>query len=104
LKGDYQWRLRRKTAATGANRLRDKFSLVRLVEEIPRKAGLFRVFQEKCSRISLQLRLRGGGSRIRTPDTLLGFALRSRVLATYRDLRLEMSILEKRIRLGEGIE
>jgi hypothetical protein len=33
----------------------------RFVEEIPRKVGLFPIFQEQRRRISLQLRLHGGG-------------------------------------------
>ena len=43
---DYQWRLRRKTAETRVKRARRRFSLVQLADEISRKAGLFRIFQE----------------------------------------------------------
>ena len=43
------------------------YSLVRFVEEMTRKVGLFRIFRGQCSRISLQLRLYGGGrSQVRT--------------------------------------
>jgi hypothetical protein len=45
-------------------------SLVRFVEQMSRKAGLFRVFSGQCTKISLQLRLRGGGRGIRTPGTV----------------------------------
>src|ERR1019366_6349054 len=45
----------------GSDATERSFSLVRFVEEIPRKVGLFRLFQEKRSRVSLQWRLRGGG-------------------------------------------
>ena len=46
------------------------FSPVRLGGQMSRKAGLFRVFRGLYCKISLQLRLAGGGKWIRTPDTL----------------------------------
>ena len=49
-------------------------SLVRFVEQVSRKAGLLRVFDAFCNRVSLHLRLRGGGKWIRTVNTL--FAIR----------------------------
>ena len=49
-------------------------SLVRLVTANMRKAGLFRIFRDQCSRVSLQSRLRGGEGGIRTPDTRQGMA------------------------------
>jgi|SRR5271166_4446930 len=55
---------------------------VRFVEEIPRKVGPFRLFQEQRSRVSLQLRLHGGGRWIRTLGPLLVNALTSRVSAS----------------------
>jgi hypothetical protein len=67
----------------------EQLSLVRLAKEIPRKPGPFRTFQDRQTGVSLQLRLNGGGSRIRTSDTLLGYALSSHVLAAYRNLRPE---------------
>jgi hypothetical protein len=45
-------------------------SLVRFLEQISRKPGLLRVFHTLCNRVSLRLRLRGGGKWIRTPDTV----------------------------------
>src|SRR5271169_5051954 len=48
----------------GSDAAQRPFSLVRFVEEIPRKVGLFRLFQEKPSRVSLQLRLAGGGGSL----------------------------------------
>src|ERR1017187_7673857 len=62
---------REKNRCNGSDAAERSFSLVRFVEEIPRKVGLFRLFQEKRSRVSLQWRLRGGGrSQVRT--VLLG--------------------------------
>ena len=67
LKGDYQWRLQRKTAVTGVKRFRRQSSLVQLAEESPREARLFRIFHEQRSGVSLHLRLNGGGrSQVRT--------------------------------------
>src|ERR1035438_10163301 len=47
-----------KTRCNGSDAAQRPFSLVRFVEEIPRKVGLFPIFQEQRRRISLQLRLR----------------------------------------------
>ena len=59
----------------GSDAAQRPFSLVRFVEEIQRKVGPFRLFQEQRSRVSLQLRLHGGGrSQVRTllrPNSLL---------------------------------
>jgi hypothetical protein len=57
---------REKNRCNGSDAAERSFSLVRFVEEIPRKVGLFRLFQEKRSRVSLQLRLRGGEGGIRS--------------------------------------
>ena len=46
------------------------FCPVRLGGQMSRKAGLFRVFRGQYCKISLQLRLAGGGKWIRTPDTV----------------------------------
>jgi hypothetical protein len=56
---------------TAARRLMWQFSLVQMAEEIPRKPGLFRTFQGRQTKVSLQLRLYGGEEWIRTIDTAL---------------------------------
>ena len=60
-----------KNLCNGSDVAHRLFSLVRFVEEIPRKVRLFRIFQGQCPWVSLQLRLYGGGrSQVRT--VLLG--------------------------------
>src|ERR1019366_9337111 len=61
---------REKNRCNGSDAAERSFSLVRFVEEIPRKVGLFRLFQEKRSRVSLQWKLRGGGRGNRTPGSV----------------------------------
>ena len=70
-----------------------------MLVEYREKPAFFAYFTGNVRRISLQLRLHGGGNRIRTPDTPLVYALRCRVSATYRSLRLETRVLEKPIRV-----
>src|ERR1017187_6167317 len=88
----------------GSDATERSFSLVRFVEEIPRKVGLFRLFQEKRSRVSLQWRLRGGGRWIRTLSPVSSCWVRSYLSATYGDFIPGPSVAEKRIRLGYAIE
>lgn len=72
---------REKNRCNDSDVARRSFSLVWFLEEIPRKVGLFRLFQEKRSRVSLQLRLHGGGSWIRTLGTVSSYALRPHAVA-----------------------
>ena len=95
---------REKNRCNGSDAAERSFSLVWFVEEIPRKVGLFRLFQEKRSRVSLQWRLRGGGRWIRTLDTVSHYPVRSGFSATCQDSIPGTSAAEKRIRLGHAIE
>src|ERR1019366_4816676 len=93
-----------KTRCNGSDAAQRPFSLVRFVEEIPRKVGLFPIFQEQRRRISLQLRLHGGGRWIRTFSPVSSCWVRSYLSATYGDFIPGPSAAEKRIRLGHAIE
>src|ERR1035438_10255438 len=92
-----------KTRCNGSDAAQRPFSLVRFVEEIPRKVGLFPIFQEQRRRISLQLRLRGGGRWIRTLSPVSSFWVWSYLSVTYGDFIPGPSAAEKRIRLGYWI-
>jgi hypothetical protein len=80
LETDYEWRLRGKNRCDGSAERGGHFlwsGSIGTYREIP---VLFACFLEQCSEISLQLRLHGGGDRIRTLGTLfvacLGIARR----------------------------
>src|ERR1022692_1115695 len=92
-----------KTRCNGSDAAQRPFSLVRFVEEIPRKVGLFPIFQEQRRRISLQLRLHGGGRWIRTLSPVSSCWVRYYLSATYGDFIPRPSAAEKRIRLGYAI-
>src|ERR1039457_2394914 len=93
-----------KNLCNGSDVAHRLFSLVRFVEEIPRKVRLFRIFQGQCPWVSLQLRLYGGGRWIRTLSPVSSCWVRSYLSATYDDFIPGPSAAEKRIRLGYAIE
>src|SRR5664279_291131 len=94
----------RKPLQTGKTQLTGPFSLVRFVEGILRKARVSRLLREQRSRVSLQFRLSGGGSWIRTLDTVSHYPVRSGFSVTCQDSIPGTSAAEKRIRLGHAIE
>jgi len=71
LKPDCACAQQRKTGTVPRSQLSSPFSPVRFSGELSRNTGIFRIFREKGSWISLPLRLAGGGSVIRTRITVL---------------------------------
>ena len=62
-----------KNRVAGTGTAQRPLSLVLFAKDIPRKVGLFRLFQEQHRRVPLQLRLAGGESWIRTSSTVLNY-------------------------------